>query len=592
MERGGLFRIFLFVGLFILLLVGLPRFFDDDDVSYPKLTERLVVTEEPAAPEKLCDLWSDDFHAQVSTRGGSLKSFQLLRAKYQSDGNPINLVTTPDHPQFQPLFFRYRDEAGDADWLVKHDLRNWQLEKSDGKRCKLSYTDGQVALEKTIGVGDSPYALSVELSVENVSNEKRAYALSFNTTDFYRDEDVKNHMFRMNPLHSHVECVSPSGEAERMRQEDFEPSDFADSEKFPKNEFSDGRWFQAQEPGDLAAVSNAYFTNALSKVKAPEDPHCLLQVEELWDSTHYSSRKADPNSQALYKARLAFPRRTLDAGGVSKYEFEAFIGPKERNALTAAGSEYSEIIDLGFFSAIAKVLVAFLLAVYSVIPNWGIAIIVLTITARVLLFPLSVPSIKNMIHMRELKPEIDKLNEKYKDDPQAKGLAQMELWKKHKVNPMKGCLPQLASMPVWFALYTTLQTAVELYNIPFLWFPDLSKPDPYYILPFIIGGVYFLQQTLMPIQADPAQQKMMKYFMPGMFTVFMLFLPAGLGVYMFTNSLLGIAQQQIVEHHVKKTMAARRAAQGEGAGDQQAEDEAQASSKTASKKKKRGGRRA
>ena len=204
-------------------------------------------------------------------------------------------------------------------------------------------------------------------------------------------------------------------------------------------------------------------------------------------------------------------------------------------------------------------LVAFLLKVHSVVRNWGIAIIVLTITARTLLFPLALPSIKGMIKMRELKPELDALNEKFKDDAQAKGLAQMELWRKHNVNPLKGCLPQLASMPVWFALYTTLQTAVELYNIPFLWFPDLSQPDPLYILPFIIGATSFFQQKLMPMQGDPMQQKMMLYFMPAMFTVFMLFLPAGLGVYMFTNGVLGIVQQQAVEWHVRRTMRSKAA---------------------------------
>ncbi len=154
--------------------------------------------------------------------------------------------------------------------------------------------------------------------------------------------------------------------------------------------------------------------------------------------------------------------------------------------------------------------------------------------------------------MRELKPELDALNEKFKDDAQGKGLAQMELWRTHKVNPLKGCLPQLASMPVWFALYTTLQTAVELFNIPFLWFPDLSQPDRFFILPFIIGATNFAQQKIMPMQGDPMQQKMMLYFMPAMFTVFMLFLPAGLGVYMFSNGLLTIAQQQIVERYVRR----------------------------------------
>jgi YidC/Oxa1 family membrane protein insertase len=133
----------------------------------------------------------------------------------------------------------------------------------------------------------------------------------------------------------------------------------------------------------------------------------------------------------------------------------------------------------------------------------------------------------------------------------------MELWRKHGMSPfdqVKGCLPQLATMPVWFALYTTLQTAVELYNIPFLWFPDLSEPDPYFILPLIIGGTYFVQQKIMPFQGDPAQRKMMMYMMPVMFTVFMLFLPAGLGVYMFTNSVLAIVQQQAVEQHAKKSL--------------------------------------
>jgi YidC/Oxa1 family membrane protein insertase len=206
------------------------------------------------------------------------------------------------------------------------------------------------------------------------------------------------------------------------------------------------------------------------------------------------------------------------------------------------------------------VLVAFLLKVHSVVPNWGLAIIVLTITARTLLFPLTLPGVKQMIRMRELKPEIDALNEKFKDDAQGKGLAQMELWRKHNVNPLKGCLPQMASMPVWFALYTTLQTAVELYNIPFLWFPDLSGPDPLFILPFVIGGTNFLQQRLMPMQGDPAQQKMMLYLMPGIFVVMMLFLPSGLGVYMFTNGVLGILQQQAVEWHARRALASGKKA--------------------------------
>ena len=164
-----------------------------------------------------------------------------------------------------------------------------------------------------------------------------------------------------------------------------------------------------------------------------------------------------------------------------------------------------------------------------------------------------------MVGMRRLKPEIDALNKKFTDDTQAKNLAMMELYKKHGVNPLGGCLPQLVQMPVWFAMYTTLQTAVEMYHTRFLWFTDLSAPDQFFgamhlplvgtipalgPLPFVLGVFMIIQQRIVPQQGmDPMQQKLMKYIMPGVFTVMMLFLPAALGVYMLTNSVLGITQQ-------------------------------------------------
>jgi YidC/Oxa1 family membrane protein insertase len=155
--------------------------------------------------------------------------------------------------------------------------------------------------------------------------------------------------------------------------------------------------------------------------------------------------------------------------------------------------------------------------------------------------------------MRKFKPQIDEINRKFKDDPQQKQVATMELYRKNGVNPFGGCLPMLVQLPVWWALYSVLQTAVELYHTPFLWFQDLSAPDPYFILPIVIGAASFVQQRMMPQQADMAQQKMMLYFMPALFTVMMLFLPSGLGIYMLTNSVLGIVQQQAVERLAPRT---------------------------------------
>lgn len=559
MERGGLVRwLLLGAGIFFLLTFFDPFGNGDRAETQPPALHQALKVQEASGKPRVCKLWSDRVEATLSERGASLVSLKLLQHKYRKGGTPTDLVTTPDHPQYNPLHVNLRNLAAApkqaADWQVDFDVLNWQLERYDAKSCDFSYQDEKVQLRKRIEVTGRPYELLATVDIKNTAQRPLTHALTVDTTDFHRDTEIENSMFRVNPLHTHVECVLEGGLADRRRVEDFEPKDFEDTEVFRRTPLNTGYWFESNGPGSVSAASNAYFTNALAAVQSPKGPpKCQVQIYELWDDVRYKSRSADPKAGALYRARLAYTPVVLPPGASVSYKVGGYLGPKERDSLAASGHDLQQLIDLGWFASIAKILVAFLLTVHSWVGNWGLAVIVLTVCARTLLFPLSIPSIKSMVKMRELKPEIDKLNEKFKDDPQAKGLAQMELWKKHKVNPLKGCLPQLAAMPVWFALYTTLQTAVELYNIPFLWFPDLSQPDPYYVLPFIIGAVYFVQQKMMPMQMDPAQQKMMTYFMPGMFTVFMLFLPAGLGVYMFTNSLLGIVQQHVVERYVKRT---------------------------------------
>ncbi|HEY5956456.1 MAG TPA: membrane protein insertase YidC [Polyangiaceae bacterium] len=512
------------------------------------------------SPEQICDLWTDHFRARLSTAGASLKHFELLPAKYRKHGKPIDLSTTPDVEWRRQLRVNFRNEAvappTDGSWQVDYDSLDWSLTRADGRRCVFEYSDSKTHLTKSIAATEYPFELTVSIEIENVATKKLRHAVTIDTTAWRRQSDVKGGMFSPRPSLSDVECIAAEGKAERVRPDDFEASDFKEP-AFAANPLNQGDFHQARGKVAVAAVSDSYFSQALVPESAPTGiaPVCQLQIEERWDAGRFKSKADDPNAGAMYRARLAYSPVELEPQQKANYSVLAYVGPKERSVLSAAGggkTRLIDLIDLGFFAIIAKVLVGFLLKVHSVIPNWGIAIIVLTLTARTLLFPLSIPSIKSMVKMRELKPEIDALNEKFKDDAQAKGLAQMELWRKHQVNPLKGCLPQLASMPVWFALYTTLQTAVELFNIPFLWFPDLSLPDPLFILPFVIGTTSFIQQKMMPMQGDPAQQKMMLYMMPAMFTVFMLFLPAGLGVYMFTNGVLGIIQQQLVERHARR----------------------------------------
>ena len=563
MERGNLGRwLLIAAGIFLFIRFG-TNFLGGDD---KKARQPIGPTEEAApvvaaarAPEALCDLWGDRFHAQLTTRGASLKHYKLTTAKYRKDGKQIDISTTPDQDAYQQLRLYFANQLEkNPDRQVEADALDWSLAKSDGKSCEFSYRDDKVELTKTVKLTSRPYELDVTATITNRASRALKHELTVHSDAWRYHHEVTAGAFRQSPLVTQVECIGSDGKTKRLTGSDFEPKDFEDKALFPNNSRNSGAWYENAGPPAAAAVSNAYFTQSLVPLKsATKDPVCQAQIQERFDANRYASVDKDPNGGALYRVRLAYPEVTLEPGQSASYSLTSYLGPMERSLLAvAAGGDHrlDQLIDLGYFSPIAKILVAFLLKVHGLVGNWGLAIMILTITARSLLFPLTLPSIKGMIKMRELKPEVDALNEKFKDDAQAKGLAQMELWRKHNVNPLKGCLPQLASMPVWFALYRTLQTAVELYNIPFLWFPDLSSADPLYILPFIIGGTSFLQQKLMPPQGDPAQQKMMQYFMPAMFTVFMLFLPAGLGVYMFTNGVLGILQQQGVEWHARRSM--------------------------------------
>ena len=566
MDRSSIGRLVLMAVLALLFFQFGPKLLGGGKPTVQPLRNesRLVLSATPRAPEETCDIWTPEFRAQLTSRGASIRHYELLGPKYQIDKKPIDLSTTPDLEFNRQLRFDFHNSAGlpaGKEWNVDANLVDWTVQKS-GQSCIFSYRDAKVELTKTVSPTGRPYELAVDATIKNLSDRSLYHSVTVHNDTWHTAKDVKGSMFRQSPNVTRVECVQHDGKPHRLGETDFDSGKFSDAEHFVTSSVNPGDWYQTEGKPAFVAVSSAYFAQAVAPVSSPTSPVCQLLIEEhkVGDSE---------NDGAIYRTRLAYPGVDLAPGASSAYSVLGYVGPKERSVLAAAGGgnhRFSELIDLGFFSIIAKVLVGFLLKVHSIIPNWGVAIIILTITARTLLFPLTVPGIKGMIKMRELKPEIDAMNEKFKDDAQAKGLAQMELWRKHNVNPLKGCVPQMASMPVWFALYTTLQTAVELYHIPFLWLPDLSSADPLFILPFIIGTTSFMQQRLMPQQGDAAQQKMMQYLMPAMFTVFMLFLPAGLGVYMFTNGVLGILQQQAVEWHVRRSTKSSGGS-GSGSGD-------------------------
>jgi YidC/Oxa1 family membrane protein insertase len=510
------------------------------------------VPEMAGAKEQMCTLETDQLRAELSSQGATLKHLFLKGAKYTVDGRPgskpMDLVTTPDHEARRPLYTALRQPGADSQ--VTYDLFDWKLEKSSPTECLFTYTDSKVVLRKAVRSAGRPFELETELSVQN-KGERATHRASIETSAWRYETEIEGGFGRQSPFVTQVECLN-NGKLEEATFSDFGPKDFS------RPEFKNA-WKTSAGAVDFAATANFYFAQALVPLDGPAPASCERLIEERYN-TQFSSKKDDRQAGAFYRSRLAWPAKELGTNETATYKTLQFIGPKERDVLAAAagGSHHmSELIRLGTFAVIAKVLVAFLVKCQGVVGSWGLAIILMTLSVRTALFPLTWKTIKSGAKMRQLKPELDAINKKFEDDAQQKQLATMELWQKHGVNPVAGCLPMLVQMPVWFALYTTLQTAAELYHTPFLWFRDLSAPDTFhfmghdlpFLLPALLGVTSFIQQKIMPAQMDEAQQKMMTYMMPAIFTAMMLFLPAGLGVYMFTNSLLGILQQLAVERY-------------------------------------------
>jgi len=233
-------------------------------------------------------------------------------------------------------------------------------------------------------------------------------------------------------------------------------------------------------------------------------------------------------------------------------KFHGYIGPKEYKVLNAIDPVLTNAIEYGWFTFAAKPLFALLAWLHGIFGNWGWAIIALTGIIRLVLYPLTYKGMVSMQKMKDLAPKLKELKEKHGKDPQRLNAATMEMYKKHGANPLGGCLPMLLQIPVFFALYRTLLNAVELQGAPWiLWIDDLSRMDPYYVLPILMGASMFLQQRMTPNNfTDPMQEKIFKY-LPVIFTFFFVTFPAGLVLYWFVNNLFSIAQQYIVNQQFK-----------------------------------------
>ena len=470
--------------------------------------------------QQLFQLENDRLVATFTDLNTAMVSLQVKGDRYlDEEGNPFELVTT-DKERYLPLapLFSGVTIPPDAQWTA--------IEATD-ERIRFHWAGDGVSITRTWELAEPPYQLLSSIEIRNDEAETKTIGVDITSAHYVRREDEKGGFFgRPSPALSHGICQK----GDETIREDREGL-LSEDESRPMQPHSFG-------PGiDFVALSNVYFAIIAAPDKGTAERCDML-------TTNRGGTVREPDG-SLFEAKLAYAPREIGPGDTATFGTAVYAGPKDYEALQGFGHNAVNVIDLGWFSFIARGMSWLLRAIYGFVANWGLAIILLTVLVRVLLLPFVIPQFRNMAKQRALKPEIDKINELYKDDREKKGAAMMELWRKHKVNPLGGCLPVLLQMPIFFALYQTLSTSIELYHAPFVWWwSDLSAPDPFYVLPVVLGALMFIQQKLTPVQMDATQAKVMLYAMPLMMTFFMLLLPTGLCLYMVTSSAIGITQQR------------------------------------------------
>ena len=468
-----------------------------------------------------------DFRATATNLRAAVSSFRLKGDRYQADGHPLDLVTT-DREEYEPLGIEIGGLNIPSDAI-------WKMEQLSPTSLRFTWEGDGFQVVRKLEAGRGRYQIWSTITIANFTKESHPIRVNIDNFHYVKSKEEGSGFLgsmRRSPALSKAICRHDDTVLRKARKELEHPQRYAHA--------------------SFTGVENTYFTTVIAAENPGDAEACII------DSAARGGTPSVPDG-TLFHARLVYPRTDIAAGEAKTFRSLAYFGPKTPEALGHAGHSLTSVVDLGIFSVIGRRLVDLLRVIHDLpfLGNWGLAIIVLTIIVRLVMIPLTYTQLKGMARMRALKPELDRINVMYGDDREKKGAATMELYRKHGINPVSGCLPTLGQLPVWIAFYTSLSTNMELFHTPFFgWLTDLSAPDPYFVLPVLYAGIMIVQQKITPNTGmDPAQAQMMQWMMPGMMLVFTLFLPQGLVVYMITNSVLGIAQQRFIEYRLKQSSA-------------------------------------
>ncbi|MFY0663585.1 MAG: membrane protein insertase YidC [Natronospirillum sp.] len=379
----------------------------------------------------------------------------------------------------------------------------------------LELDDGSI-LTKTLVFYRDQYDIDVEFSLNNASSEAQRYSLYGTLRRDRSPDSAERQGFAM----ASYLGVATTTDDDRYKKVSFKDMDNDD--------------FTEQKFGGWIAFLQHYFVSAW--IPPQNETH------------RYQAR----NVNGFYVAGFSSSSQTVDPGANQQWSTKLYVGPKYQNDLNELADYLGLTVDYGWLWWAAQPLFKLMTFIQGFAGNWGLTIILLTLSVKILFSPLSAASYRSMARMRKFAPKLAKLKDTYGDDRQKIAQETMKLYKKEKINPLGGCLPMLVQMPVFIALYWVFMESVELRHSPFIfWLNDLSTRDPFFILPLLFGASMFLQMQLGTQPTDPTQQKVMK-FMPVIFTAMFLLFPSGLVLYWVVNNTLSIAQQQYINWKVER----------------------------------------
>jgi YidC/Oxa1 family membrane protein insertase len=448
------------------------------------------------------------YHVVFSNRGAVVKSWTLKNFK-DSAGKPLELVNQPGATKIglYPFSFTFRDKQPSTDL----NKALW-VAHNEGATMRFEFSDGQTSASKS-------FAFQQDGSIVKYADQ------------VMRGGDGIGHLIQWRGGFGDMAVQNAPTAQATIHYDTAKSKLIRDAAKSAKDgpQNADGVF-------SFSGIDDQYFAAAF--LPAGNTPTQTTTFDDVVPSPFHTSDDAYPG---------------VAIGGNAHNEYEVYIGPKEISALHRVNPTLDGIVDWGWFGFIAKPL--FLVLHWEndqFVHSYGWAIILLTIVINIALFPLKLTNLKSMRKMQMLQPEMTKINDKYKgismSDPRASNKQQemMDLYKKHGVNPMGGCLPLLIQMPFLWAFYKVLSVTVELRHANWLWIADLSQPEQFalHMLPLIMVVTSFVLQRMTPVPAggDPSQQKMMQ-FMPLMYLFFFWSSASGLVLYWLTGNLVGIAQQ-------------------------------------------------